>query len=71
MAGFTTYTSKQGDTWSGIAWKAYGDVSKMDSIISANPYIPASALLSGEVDIIVPILDKPVQNASLLPPWKR
>lgn len=71
MAGYTNYTTKRGDTWAVIAWKAYGDVSKMDGIISANPYTPAYAVLSGEVDIRVPILDKPSQNQSLLPPWKR
>jgi phage tail protein X len=71
MAGYTTYTTNQGDTWTGIAWKAYGDVSKMDSIMAANPYIPASALLSGGVDIRVPILEKPSFNPSMLPPWKR
>jgi phage tail protein X len=71
MAGQTTYTTNQGDTWTSIAWKAYGDVSKMDEVIMANPYIPASAVISGGIDITVPILDKASLNPSMLPPWKR
>lgn len=68
---YTIYTSKQGDTWSGIAYKAYGDVTRMDIIIAENPYLPAYPVIPGELKIRVPILEESVANQSLLPPWKR
>ena len=68
---YTIYTSKQGDTWASIAWKAYGDVSKMDIVIAENPYIPANPVIPGGLIIRVPILEATALNQYLLPPWKR
>lgn len=69
--GNTAYVSKKGDTWSGIAFKAYGDVSMMDQITAVNPYHALHDVLPDGLVILVPIIERPSVNALNLPPWKR
>jgi len=71
VAGNTTYTTKAGDTWSGIAYKAYGDVSKMNLITAANPYHSLHEVLPDGLIILVPVIDRPAIDPLNLPPWKR
>lgn len=69
--GNTSYVTKSGDTWSGIAFKAYGDVSKMSLITEANPYHTLYDVLPDGLEILVPIIDRPSVDELNLPPWKR
>lgn len=73
MADFTTYLTKEGDTWTGIAFKAYGDITKFGEIMAANPYAPGGETLPGNVVLFIPIQIVTTKNASLdqLPIWKR
>lgn len=71
MSALTSYTTLDGDTWTGIAYKSYGDVSKMPEILLANFYVPAFPVLPGGIVLNIPILEPEVIDSSLLPPWKR
>lgn len=71
MSGFTLYTTREGDTWSGIAFKAYGNVNYMTNIIEANPYASLHHILPGGIRLLIPVLDLPSMDPLNLPPWKR
>jgi len=69
----TQYTVQDGDTWYNIAYKAYGDATRIKDLIEANQGLTITATLPAGLQINVPILETPskdVQN-ELLPPWKR
>lgn len=67
----TTYTTTQGDRWDTIANKAYGDPFKVTPIIEANKGLAIDEVLPSGITIVVPILERPALDKSLLPPWKR
>lgn len=71
MAEFTRYPTKQGDRWDLIAWKAYGDVTKMREVIEANPDIALVAVFDEGYSLILPIIPEVSTQNSQLPPWKR
>lgn len=69
---YTTYTTKEGDRWDTIAYAAYGDPTKMEPIINANPTVPITAKLPAGITLRVPIVEQQTGvDANLLPPWKR
>ncbi|WP_375104052.1 tail protein X [Paenibacillus sp. RS8] len=63
------YTTVQGDTWDGIAFKVYEQASLMTLLINANPEYVSTVVFSGGVSLNVP--DKPADAADTLPPWRR
>ncbi|MFC3802802.1 tail protein X [Cohnella sp. GCM10012308] len=63
------YSTLQGDTWDGIAFKLYGDETLMSLLINANPAHAATVLFSGGVLLAVP--ERPAETAADLPPWRR
>ena len=67
----TRYITKQGDRWDLIAYKAYGDATMIDILITANPGIPVDPILPEGITLNIPIVDEPEVDKSLLPPWKR
>lgn len=71
METYTSYTTRQGDTWDNIAYRAYGDALAMQSIINANPQIPITDELPAGITLNVPIIPEPTLDTDLLPPWKR
>jgi phage tail protein X len=68
---FTDYRTVDGDRWDSVAYKAYGDASKGNLIIAANPYVKADAVLPGGLRLLIPVLEDEPQRTSNLPPWKR
>lgn len=62
----------QGETWSSIAWKMYGSMSGIQTLIEANPTVPIDTILPERTIIIVPIKDDTDSSVifSKLPPWK-
>lgn len=64
-----TYTTLQGDTWDGIAFKLYGDAKLMTLLINANPTHVDVVIFSSNVNLNVP--DKPMSASDTLPPWRR
>lgn len=70
MSEFRLYTTKDGDRWDLIAYKHYGDVNKMDTIISANPFVPITPTLEAGITIKLPIIEDLKQSTTEdLPPW--
>jgi len=67
----TTYITKIGDTWTGVAFKAYGDVTRAKDIIETNPYVPMYEVFDQGITLLIPIVDKPSVNINNIPPWKR
>ena len=67
----TTYTTKQGDTWDTVAFKAYGDVTRINEIIAANPNVPITDQIAANTTLNIPIIPEPTLDETLLPPWKR
>lgn len=71
MARITEYIAKENDRWDLVAYKAYGDVTKIPTLIEANPGIAANPFIEAGTVINVPILPSPTATNTLLPPWKR
>lgn len=63
-----SYSTIQGDTWSGIAFRLYGDEKYMVDLMEANPKYIQTVIFQGNVQLVVPSI--PVERASTLPPWK-
>lgn len=64
----TRYTTKAGDRWDTIAYKAYGIPELAALIIMANPTVAITGELPGGIDLLIPIRVDPVTNQDL-PPW--
>ncbi|MEK3770112.1 tail protein X [Paenibacillus sp. FSL R5-0887] len=64
-----TYTTIQGDTWDGIAFKVYEQANLMNLLINANPEHASTVLFSGNIMLNIP--DKPAESSDTLPPWRR
>lgn len=64
-----TYTTIQGDTWDGIAYKLYGREKQMTALMAANPDYMAIVIFSPGVTLTVP--DASAATTTNLPPWKR
>lgn len=68
----TEYVTVEGDRWDTIAYKAYGDASKFQQIIEANPEAVVGAVFEPGIRLIVPIVETVNStDKNLLPPWKR
>ena len=63
------YTTIQGDTWDGIAYKLYGDEKHMKELIEANWPVVDTLVFSAGVELNVP--DLPEESSSDLPIWRR
>ncbi len=66
----TTYTTKSGDTWDGIALSQLGAEGYFDLLVEANPTQRYVARFSAGVVLTIPPLPTPPRPASL-PPWRR
>lgn len=65
----STYTTRSGDTWDAIAFRALGSENYMDLLIDANPKVNYAARFPAGVVLNVPDLPMPARPASL-PPWR-
>lgn len=67
------YTTVGGDTWSGIAYKAYGDETLSKIITDANPTVPISYIVPAGLVLNIPVSedDATMVDISILPPWKQ
>lgn len=64
----TTYTTKSGDTWDGIAKQMYGMEVRADLLFDANPKLVEIWQFDSGTEITVP--DLPDEKNGFLPPWK-
>ena len=65
----TTYTTVQGDTWDGVAFKIYGDHSGMGPLIAANWPLLDYLVFPAGIVLNVPEVVRPVDER--LPFWRR
>lgn len=63
------YTTIAGDMWDVIAFKVYGDETKMDALMKHNPQYRAVNVFSAGVVLALP--DEEPETPASLPPWKR
>ena len=65
------YTTGQGETWGSIAWKMYGSMSGIKTLIEANTTVPIDTELPEGTVLLIPILDDTDSAilTSKLPPW--
>jgi phage tail protein X len=67
------YTVKQGEHWDTIAFKMYGSMSGINTLINANPSVPLDPVLPDGTILLIPIIDN-TDSAIIsqnLPPWKK
>ena len=67
MTEYYLYKTKNNDRWDTIAQRFYGDCTKYNEIISANPHIPIDTVIEEGIDMIIPIKEKTSQTLDL--PW--
>jgi phage tail protein X len=65
----SSYTTRSGDTWDAIAFRALGSELFMDLMLDANPEHNYVARFDEGVVLKVPDLPEPERPASL-PPWR-
>lgn len=65
----TSYTTRSGDTWDAIAFRALGSELHMDLMLDANPEHNSVARFDAGVVLNVPDLPAPVLTTNL-PPWR-
>lgn len=69
-----SYLVQEGETWSSVAYKAYGDETLTDPIIAANPRVPITMRLPRGLTLYIPIFSADENLAipnELLPPWQQ
>lgn len=74
MADLIQYTVQEGEFWSTVAYKAYGDETLTAPIIAANPQVPITSRLPRGLILYIPILtadDNVAIPSELLPPWQQ
>jgi phage tail protein X len=64
-----TYTTIQGDTWDGIAYKVYSKEAILSQLIAANQQYADTVIFSAGVQLIMPTVA--AETSTALPPWKR
>lgn len=64
-----TYSTIQGDTWDGIAYRLYGSENHMVTLMAANPDYVDVVVFSAGTELNMPEIS--AEAASSLPPWKR
>lgn len=65
----STYKTKQGDTWDGVAKTQMGAESGMTTLMQANYSYVLTAVFPAGVTLTVP--DYTATAASVLPPWRQ
>ncbi len=64
----TTYTTKQGDTWDGVAYSQLGSTSYTHLLLWENlEHIRVHSFGSG---VVLSLPEIPTSGFSVLPPWK-
>lgn len=67
----TTYTTIEGERWSDIAFKAYGNALLYPQIIAANPLIGITDTLEGGLLLDIPVLEIAPTQYLEKPFWKK
>lgn len=67
------YVTKQGDTWSTIAFSIYGDETKAQTIMEerANLLLLDTEVFPAGVDVLAPDIDEDGYDVVDLPAWRK
>lgn len=68
---YTIYQTKTDERWDQIAYKAYGDSTKVSDIISANPSVAITDIVPQGTRLYIPIIEQSQSFTEVLPPWKQ
>jgi len=72
MAEYLEYTTQQDDRWDLIAYRFYGDATRYEPIVRANPHVAIRPTLPAGETLRVPVLEaSDAVPSAELPPWKR
>lgn len=72
MTEYIEHITGEAERWDSLAWRYYGDATRYEPIISANPGIAILPWLPGGVKLYIPVLEKPAGVSSpAAPPWLR
>lgn len=64
----TVYKTVAGDTFDIIAYQQYGDETKADKIMEANPELLDYFVFPANVSVVIPELDT-TESTVPMPPW--
>lgn len=72
IAEVLKHPTSDGDRWDLLAWKYYGDATRYEEIIAANPEVPILPILPAGIMLVIPVIedDEPTDTQDL-PPWKQ
>ncbi|BDV42445.1 membrane protein [Geotalea uraniireducens] len=66
------HITSDGERWDWLAWEYYGDASRYEPIIAANPEVMITPVLPAGIKLLIPIIaDADLVDTEDLPPWKR
>jgi len=72
MSEYLIHRSAAGERWDQLAWRYYGDATRYEPIIAANPAVAPTAVLPAGVNLRIPRLAAPTTSPSAeAPPWLR
>jgi phage tail protein X len=72
MADYIEHLTGELERWDTLAWRYYGDATRYEPIIAANPHLAITPVLPSGVRIYIPILDNAIAaQPSSAPPWLR
>lgn len=67
---YIAHVTSAGERWDLLAWRFYGDPTRFNPIIMANPSVPIEPVFEAGILIQVPILSASNVSSANLPPWK-
>lgn len=67
---YIAHVTKAGERWDLLAWWFYGDATRFNPIIMANPLVAIEPVFEAGIVIQVPVLSASNAQTTDLPPWK-
>ena len=68
---YSTYITKQGDTFDSIAFDFYTEEKLASTIIEANTRYADVLIFEAGVELIIPFIEEYEETPASLPPWSR
>lgn len=71
MNEYYSYITQDNDRWDLIAYKFYGDATKYERIIAANPKVKITPTLMSGIELKIPVAEQEDTIKFILPPWRQ
>lgn len=65
---YLSHTTREGERWDQLAFTYYGDATRYEPIVRANPHVPLTGALQSGLTLRIPVLDA-APSSEDLPPW--